>query len=61
MRSFKVSLHASDIIDKALDPGIWPLRVKVREWVYYSNTLSFFYKKLGFGPKPQTFLGKGSF
>ena len=36
LRSFKVSVPASDI-DKALDPGIWPLRVKVREWVYYSN------------------------
>ena len=36
LHSFKVSVPASDI-DKALDPGIWPLRVKVREWVYYSN------------------------
>ena len=24
-------------LQKALDPGIWPLRVKVREYVYYSK------------------------
>ena len=35
-RSFKVSVPAEDL-EKALDPNIWPLRVKVREWVYYSN------------------------
>ena len=32
--SFKVSVRAEDL-QKALDPQIWPLRVKVREYVYY--------------------------
>ena len=36
LRSYKISVPAADL-DKALDPGIWPLRVKVREWVYYGN------------------------
>ena len=34
--SYKISVPAVDL-DKALDPQIWPLRVKVREYVYYSN------------------------
>ena len=29
--------------------------------VFTAATLSFFYKKLGFWPKPQTFLGRRSF
>ena len=28
--SFKISVRAEDL-EKALDPSIWPLRVKVRE------------------------------
>ena len=27
----------SNAEEKALDPGIWPLRVKVREFIHYSN------------------------
>ena len=29
-------MPAADL-SKALDPAIWPLRVKVREYIYYSN------------------------
>ena len=32
--SFKVSVRAEDL-QKALDPAVWPLRVKVREYIYY--------------------------
>ena len=32
--SFKVSVRAEDL-QLALDPSIWPLRVKVREYIYY--------------------------
>ena len=32
--SFKVSVRAEDL-QKALDPTVWPMRVKVREYVYY--------------------------
>ena len=34
--SYRISVPAHDL-QKALDPGIWPLRVKVREYVYYSK------------------------
>ena len=34
--SYRISVHASDL-QKALDPSIWPLRVKVREFVHYSK------------------------
>ena len=34
--SYKISVPAPDLV-KALDPSIWPMRVKVREYVYYSN------------------------
>ena len=36
MTSYKISIPASDL-QKALEPDIWPLRVKVREYIYYSN------------------------
>ena len=32
--SFKISVRAEDL-QKALNPSIWPLRVKVREYIYY--------------------------
>ena len=32
----KISVLNTDI-QKALDPSIWPLRVRVREFVHYSN------------------------
>ena len=32
--SYRVSIPAPDL-QKALDPGIWPMRVKVREYIYY--------------------------
>ena len=32
--SFKISVRAEDL-SKALDPSIWSLRVKVREYIYY--------------------------
>ena len=37
--SFKISVPAQDL-QKALDPTIWPLRVKVREYVYYPKKKS---------------------
>ena len=36
LNSFKISVKAEDL-SKALDPAVWPLRVKVREWVYFSR------------------------
>ena len=32
--SYKISVRAEDL-SKALDPSIWPLRVKVKEYIYY--------------------------
>ena len=34
LNSFRISVPAVDL-QKALNPDIWPLRVKVREYVYY--------------------------
>ena len=34
LNSFRISVPAADL-QKALDPTIWPLRVKVREYVFY--------------------------
>ena len=34
--SYRIRLKAEDL-QKALDPGIWPMRVKVREYIYYSK------------------------
>ena len=34
--SYKISIPSAQL-DKALDPSIWPLRVKVREYIHYSN------------------------
>ena len=34
--SYRISVPAP-LLEKALDPGIWPLRVKVREFIHYSN------------------------
>ena len=34
VKSFKISVKA-EYLEKALKPETWPLRVKVREWVYY--------------------------
>ena len=34
--SYKISVLNTDL-QKALDPGIWLLRVRVREFIYYSN------------------------
>ena len=36
LNSYKISVKAEDL-QKALDPSIWPMRVKVREYIYYSN------------------------
>ena len=36
VHSYKISVPAADL-EKALQPDIWPLRVKVREYVYYSR------------------------
>ena len=33
---YKISVKAEDL-QRALDPSIWPLRVKVREYIYYSR------------------------
>ena len=34
--SYKISVKAEDL-QKALNPDIWPLRVKVREFIYYAR------------------------
>ena len=34
VKSFKISVKA-EYVEKALKPETWPLRVKVREWVYF--------------------------
>jgi hypothetical protein len=34
--SYKIRLKAEDL-QKALEPSVWPLRVKVREFIYYSR------------------------
>ena len=34
--SYKISVPSADLT-KALDPSIWPMRVKVREFIHYSN------------------------
>ena len=34
LKSFKISVKAEDL-QKALDPAIWPMRVKVREFIHY--------------------------
>ena len=34
--SYKISVAATDL-KKALDPSIWPIRVKAREYIYYSK------------------------
>ena len=36
LKSYKISVRAEDL-QKALDPAIWPMRVKVREYIYYSR------------------------
>ena len=36
LHSYKISVKAEDL-QKALDPSIWPMRVKVRECIYYSR------------------------
>jgi hypothetical protein len=36
LNSFKISVKAEDL-PKVLDPAVWPLRVKVREWIYFSR------------------------
>ena len=44
--SFKISVKAEDL-QKALDPTVWPMRVKVREYVYYPK------KKVDDGQPPR--------
>ena len=34
LNSYKISVPAADL-SKALDASVWPLRVKVREYIYY--------------------------
>ena len=36
LNSYRISVKAEDL-DKALDPSVWPLRVKVREFIHYSK------------------------
>ena len=36
LKSYKISVKAEDL-QKALDPSVWPLRVKVREFMHYSR------------------------
>ena len=37
--SYKISVKNEDL-QTALDPAIWPMRVKVREWIYYPKKKS---------------------
>ena len=37
--SYKIRLKAEDL-QKALEPGVWPMRVKVREFIHYSKNNS---------------------
>ena len=37
--SFKISVPAEDL-EKALDPTVWPLRVRVREFIHYRKRYS---------------------
>ena len=37
--AFKVSVPAEDL-EKALDPTVWPLRVRVREFIHYRKRYS---------------------
>ena len=39
LKSYKISVKAEDLL-KALDPSVWPLRVKVREFIHYSRRSS---------------------
>ena len=34
--SYRISVPAEDLV-KAIDPTLWPLRVKVREYIYYKK------------------------
>ena len=36
LNSYKISVKAEDL-QRALDPSIWPMRVKVREYIYYAR------------------------
>ena len=36
---YRISIPATQL-EKALDPSIWPLRVKVREYIYYPKKKS---------------------
>ena len=36
LKSYKISVKAEDL-QKALIPSVWPLRVKVREFIHYSR------------------------
>ena len=36
LKSFKISVKAEDL-QKALNPAVWPMRVKVREFIYYAR------------------------
>ena len=36
LNSYKISVKSEDL-QKALNPNIWPIRVKVREYIYYSK------------------------
>ena len=36
LKSYKISVKAEDL-QRALDPSVWPLRVKVREFIHYSR------------------------
>lgn len=38
LKSFKISVRAEDL-QKALDPAIWPMRVKVREFIHYRRNI----------------------
>ena len=36
LQCYKISIKAEDL-SKALDPAVWPMRVKVREFIHYSK------------------------
>ena len=46
LKSYKISVKAEDL-SRALDPSVWPLRVKVREFIHYSRKNTAGYNQRG--------------
>ena len=57
LKSYKISVRAEDL-QRALDPSVWPLRVKVREFIHYSRKTIANHKSVG-GSTAQHLAGNG--